>query len=111
MSNLLKGERGEKKIATVINLIIIIFAYSAIKIIANPPPLYSTLNPETSSDSPSARSNGVRFVSARIVINHATKIGIVIKYRGVLNSEIIEVKLYVCGRHKAARRISAILTS
>lgn len=51
------------------NLITIMFAYSAIKIRANLPALYSTLNPDTSSDSPSAKSNGVRFVSARIEIN------------------------------------------
>lgn len=51
-------------------LIIRILAYSAIKISANIPLLYSTLNPDTSSDSPSAKSNGVRFVSARLVINH-----------------------------------------
>jgi hypothetical protein len=52
------------------NLIIKILAYSAMKISAKSPPLYSTLNPDTSSDSPSAKSNGVRFVSARLVINH-----------------------------------------
>jgi len=46
------------------------FIYSAIKISANRPALYSTLNPETSSDSPSAKSNGVRLVSARLVVNH-----------------------------------------
>lgn len=42
-----------------------ILAYSAIKIKANPPDPYSTLNPETSSDSPSEKSKGVRFVSAK----------------------------------------------
>jgi hypothetical protein len=42
-----------------------ILAYSAKKIKANPPLLYSTLNPETNSDSPSAKSKGVRFVSAK----------------------------------------------
>lgn len=41
-----------------------ILAYSAKKIKANPPLLYSTLNPDTSSDSPSAKSKGVRLVSA-----------------------------------------------
>ena len=41
-----------------------ILAYLAIKIIANPSLPYSTLNPETSWDSPSAKSKGVRFVSA-----------------------------------------------
>lgn len=39
-------------------------AYSAIKINANPNLPYSTLNPDTSSDSPSAKSKGVRLVSA-----------------------------------------------
>jgi len=46
-----------------------ILAYSAIKIRANPPLLYSVLNPETSSDSPSAKSKGVRFVSAKQDLN------------------------------------------
>lgn len=45
-------------------------AYSAIKIIANFTDPYSILNPETSSDSPSAKSKGVRFNSARTVITH-----------------------------------------
>lgn len=50
--------------------IIIILAYSARKNRANGPAAYSTLNPETSSDSPSVRSNGARLVSARVEINH-----------------------------------------
>lgn len=50
-------------------LIIKMFAYSAIKMRANIPPLYSTLNPDTNSDSPSAKSNGVRLVSAKFVMN------------------------------------------
>lgn len=45
-------------------------AYSAKKNRANGPPAYSTLKPETSSDSPSARSKGDRFVSARVDTNH-----------------------------------------
>jgi len=44
-------------------------AYSAKKIKTNPLPPYSTLNPETSSDSPSAKSKGVRLVSAKQEIN------------------------------------------
>lgn len=63
------------KNVTVNNLIIRILAYSAIKIRAKVDLLYSVLNPETNSDSPSARSNGVRFVSARFVINHKIIIG------------------------------------
>lgn len=43
----------------------IILVYSAIKIRANWPPLYSVLKPETSSLSPSAWSNGARLVSAK----------------------------------------------
>lgn len=54
------------------------FAYSAIKIKAKVALLYSVLNPETSSDSPSAKSNGVRFVSARFVINHKINMGNII---------------------------------
>lgn len=50
--------------------IIMIFAYSAMKNRANGPAAYSTLNPDTSSDSPSVRSNGARFVSASVEINH-----------------------------------------
>lgn len=42
-----------------------IIAYSAKKIKENPPLPYSTLNPETNSDSPSAKSKGVRFASAK----------------------------------------------
>lgn len=46
------------------------FAYSARKNKAKGPPAYSTLNPDTSSDSPSVRSNGARLVSARVEIYH-----------------------------------------
>lgn len=47
-----------------------ILAYSARKNRANGPPAYSTLKPETSSDSPSVRSNGARLVSASVEIYH-----------------------------------------
>jgi hypothetical protein len=46
--------------------------YSAMKISANALLLYSVLNPDTSSDSPSAKSKGVRLVSASDEINHIT---------------------------------------
>ena len=46
--------------------IIIIFAYSAMKNRAKGP----ALKPDTSSDSPSVRSNGARFVSASVEMNH-----------------------------------------
>jgi len=54
----------EKNIADEIALIMRMFMYSAIKIKAKLPPPYSTLNPDTNSDSPSAKSKGVRLVSA-----------------------------------------------
>ena len=59
-----------------------ILAYSAIKIKANPTAPYSTLNPDTSSDSPSAKSKGVRLVSARQEINHMPTNGIKINNKG-----------------------------
>lgn len=45
-------------------------AYSARKNKAKGPAAYSTLKPETSSDSPSVRSKGARLVSARVEIYH-----------------------------------------
>lgn len=56
------------------SLIIRILVYSAMKIRANLLLLYSILKPETSSDSPSAKSKGVRFVSAKIVTAQRAKI-------------------------------------
>jgi len=49
--------------------------YSEIKIKENNPPLYSVLKPETNSDSPSAKSNGERLVSAKQIKIHNKKIG------------------------------------
>ena len=48
----------------------IMFMYSAMKKRANGPAAYSMLKPETSSDSPSVRSQGARLVSASAEINH-----------------------------------------
>lgn len=45
-------------------------AYSAKKNRAKGPPAYSTLKPETSSDSPSVRSKGARLVSAKVEMYH-----------------------------------------
>jgi hypothetical protein len=55
-----------KKIITVKVLIAIIDPYSAKKNKAKPILEYSTLKPETNSDSASGKSNGARFVSAKI---------------------------------------------
>lgn len=72
---------GIKRVA-VIRLRPRILVYSAIKIKANSPALNSILNPDTSSDSPSAKSKGVRLVSARAVINHISKSGRHLSIRG-----------------------------
>ena len=53
----------------------IMFMYSAMKIKAKGVALYSTLNPDTISDSPSAKSKGARLVSARQVINQTKHTG------------------------------------
>lgn len=45
-------------------------AYSARKNRAKGPAAYSTLKPETSSDSPSVKSKGARLVSARVEMYH-----------------------------------------
>ena len=52
-----------------------IFRYSAIKNTANIILEYSILKPETNSDSPSEKSNGVRLVSANETVNQITDIG------------------------------------
>ena len=44
----------------------------------NSPPPYSTLYPETNSDSPSTKSNGARLHSATVEINHIRKTGNII---------------------------------
>src|SRR6185312_624062 len=51
------------------------FAYSARKKQTKPMPEYSTWNPATISDSPSATSNGARFVSATPEMKYTTKSG------------------------------------
>lgn len=103
-------ERGKNR-AVVKTLIIIILAYSAIKIRANLPLLYSTLNPETSSDSPSAKSNGVRLVSARVVINQVKNIGNIMSAGQVCWVCIMILKLKDITTHRVDNKIKAILTS
>lgn len=84
---------GPRNIIVNNKLINKILAYSAIKIRANPPLLYSILKPDTSSDSPSAKSKGVRFVSANMDTNH-------IKARG---TEIISKEHFSCITEKSRR--------
>ena len=56
-----------------------ILAYSAMKIMANPTEPYSILKPETSSDSPSEKSKGVRLVSATQQISQIITKGVKIR--------------------------------
>jgi hypothetical protein len=72
-------------------------AYSAMKINANIPPLYSTLNPDTSSDSPSAKSNGVRFVSAKFVTNQNINIKLIINIgHDIIVLTIKDISIFLC---------------
>lgn len=103
--------RADAKMAVESALTMMMFMYSAIKIKAKFAPPYSTLKPETSSDSPSAKSNGVRLVSARIVTNqHINRSGtrkidqVMRSYKGV-------VKLYLIRSASPEKRNSAILIS
>jgi hypothetical protein len=70
-----KGEFPPKKTKAETKFIIIILAYSPIKNNAKGAPAYSTLYPETNSDSPSVKSNGARLVSAKVEIYHITNKG------------------------------------
>jgi hypothetical protein len=88
-----------------------IFAYSAMKISANIPALYSTLKPDTNSDSPSAKSNGVRLVSARFVINHIINNGMIISIVHDFVIVLIINKSMDLWRIRTDRRISDIETS
>jgi len=99
------------KITIVINLIIRIFMYSAIKIKANDPALYSTLNPDTSSDSPSAKSNGVRLVSAKLVINQMYLSGIIINRSHEYIFKFIKCKSIVFCTTKIESKVKDIDTS
>lgn len=65
-----KADIEFRKIMVVRAFIMMMLVYSAMKNRANGPAAYSTLNPETSSDSPSVKSNGARLVSAKVEMNH-----------------------------------------
>lgn len=87
------------------------FMYSAIKIRANVLLLYSVLNPDTNSDSPSAKSNGVRLVSASAEVNHMIINGKNRIIIAVFCSIIIFVNSIEFMQIIVVRRIRDILTS
>lgn len=68
-----------------------IFAYSARKNRAKGPPAYSTLKPETSSDSPSVKSKGARLVSASVEMYHIAAKGQAGRTNQTLSWEILKV--------------------
>ena len=68
-----------------------ILAYSAKKNRANGPPAYSTLKPETSSDSPSVRSKGARLVSAKVEMYHIAARGQAGKTSHTLSCAMLKV--------------------
>lgn len=88
-----------------------ILTYSAMKIRANEPLPYSVLNPETSSDSPSAKSNGVRLVSASIVMNQHNMRGGHRKAAGVRFWVERRFRESEEAMKRGVRRIRVILTS
>lgn len=89
-----------------------ILAYSARKNRANGPPAYSTLKPETNSDSPSVKSNGARLVSAKVEMYHIAAKG----QAGITSQMLSWATLNVCRVNPPVkmiilRRISPRLTS
>lgn len=105
-------ELPPKKSREVKRLITKIFAYSARKIRANPAAPYSILNPETNSDSPSAKSKGARLVSATQVTNQTKETGIIRKVNHISDCDsLISIKLKLPTKNKGNKRIRAILTS
>lgn len=87
-----------------------ILRYSATNSSAKPPLPYSTLKPDTSSDSPSAKSKGARLVSARVVINHKSKVGNRININQICACANL-CRARECIKINGIRRIRAIETS
>lgn len=89
-----------------------ILAYSAKKKRANGPAAYSTLKPETSSDSPSVRSKGARLVSARVEMYHIAARGHAGAMSQMLSWAVLNVwRVKLPARTIVLRRISPRLTS
>ena len=84
--------------------------YSAMKRKANLVPPYSTLKPETNSDSPSAKSKGARLVSAKVVMNHKKTVGNIIRAM-CMGACMKEASISVCIKSRGIRRINAMETS
>lgn len=89
-----------------------ILAYSARKNKAKGPPAYSTLNPDTNSDSPSVRSKGARLVSASVEMYHIAARGHAGRMSHVASCAVLNVcRVKFPVNTTALRRISPKLTS
>lgn len=93
----------------VIIAIIKILEYSAKNKNINDLPLNSTLNPEINSDSPSEKSNGVRFVSASLVIIHIISVILIISLIGDLLVRAVMCSRFICSDMLIDRRIIIIM--
>ena len=90
----------------------IILPYSPIKIRAKSAPKYSTLNPETSSLSPSLKSNGARFNSATRVMKRSMNMPRFRRRVSILVSlDVSSVKRNLFEGQKIAKIISESLIS
>lgn len=104
-----KGPRNTMVVRAFIRRMLV---YSAMKNRAKGPAAYSTLNPETNSDSPSVKSNGARFVSARVEMYHIMAIG----QAGINNQICSCVVISICRENEplirsTESRMIAIVTS
>lgn len=88
-----------------------IFVYSAIKIRANLPALYSTLKPDTSSLSPSAKSKGARLASARHVVSQIAATGGIRRKENTYDFIRVACISKDLNRSKIPNSVRAILTS
>lgn len=104
--------RGPRKIIVDSAFIRIMLVYSAMKNNAKGPAAYSTLKPDTNSDSPSVRSNGARFVSARVEINHIMARGQDVRRSQVASCVVMrDWRENEPFRRRTESRIIAIVTS
>jgi len=90
----------------------IMLEYSAKKKRAKGPPEYSTLKPETSSDSPSVRSKGARFVSAKVDTYQIKQMGAQVRRNQESSwASVVVVRLKLPERTTTHRTIRPRLTS
>src|SRR5690625_4767330 len=100
------GNQPPRKRMVVIALIRIMLAYSPRKKSAKLIAEYSTKKPATSSDSPSGRSKGARFVSARVEIKKITNMG----SSGIANQTVCRASTMSVSRSDPTQRRTVMIT-